>query len=397
MRTPATSPAAAAGRRALARTNERFARVPAPWSPDRGRGLGPAPAGRSRTISRAALVLAHPFPCRMAQTAVGRPLRELDLTDQLGAHPVRSCRAGNSRREWRRGRRERVESTAQLHRCPAGEARADLADVDQLAVGIVHPEEQRTDAAAPALRVGEPPDDELLLLDALGLQPCPPATGHVGRVATLRDHALQRHAARVTEKGRTVARDVIAVAQRRVRSGGVEQRAQCLLALLQRRAGEIAPVEVQEIEDEVDRLVGALAAERVLEGVEAGDAARKDHGRLAVEHGVADSEPACRARNARQARGPVLAVATQQPRRAMLDPAEHAIAVELHLVQPLVAFGGRGDQGGELGSHERWQPRATSAGQRAGLHATRHLRTHAPACGRCLHGLVRVPHAVTLA
>src|SRR4029077_15615196 len=96
-----------------------------------------------------------------------------------------------------------------------------------------------------------------------------------------------------------------------------------LLALLQRRAGEIAPVEVQEIEDEVDGLVGALAAERVLERVEAGDAARKAHGRLAVEHRVADPEAARRARNARQARRPVLALATQPPPPPPPPPAQH--------------------------------------------------------------------------
>ena len=61
----------------------------------------------------------------------------------------------------------------------------------------------------------------------------------------------------LAEERRAVARDVIAVAQRRVRAAAPSSVAQRLLALLERRAGEIAPVEVEEIEDEVDELVGA--------------------------------------------------------------------------------------------------------------------------------------------
>ena len=278
MRTPATSAAPARrGRTRLgpARTSaSRAAR--APWSPALaagGRGL--APAGRSRTISRAGLSSRSPFQAGWRRRPSG--VHSVNSTSPTSSGRTQCARAAPGGRcaNGDVGRRERVETAAQVRRSPAGEAGADLADVDQLAVGIVHAEEQRADAAAPALRVGEAADDELLLLDALGLLPAAPATGHVGRVAPLRDDALERHAARVTEERLAVARDVIAVAQRRVRAVASSSARSASLRSSSGAAGEVAAVEVQEIEDEVDRLVAALAAERVLEGVEAGDAARQ--------------------------------------------------------------------------------------------------------------------------
>src|SRR5262249_51168148 len=154
--------------------------------------------------------------------------------------------AGWPARERRRRLGERLETATEVDRVAAAEAGAHLADVDELPGRIVHPQQQRADPAPPPLRVGESTDDELLLLDTLRLEPAPAPPRLVGSVATLGDPPLERHAAGMAEERLAVSRHVVAVAQRRSRAPRVEQRPQRLLALLQRCAGEVVAVEMQE-------------------------------------------------------------------------------------------------------------------------------------------------------
>src|SRR5262249_61428215 len=102
--------------------------------------------GRRRLADDVAgeLVLAQSLPRWVAQPAVRRPLRELDLADELGTHPVGAPRARWPPRE-RRGRRlQRVETSAEIDRRLAGEAGADLADVVERSVRAVNAQQQRT-------------------------------------------------------------------------------------------------------------------------------------------------------------------------------------------------------------------------------------------------------------
>src|SRR5215468_11441002 len=153
---------------------------------------------------------------------------------------------------------------AEVDRHAAAEAGPDLAHVHETSRVVVHSEEQRTDAGAAALGIGEAADHELLLLDALRLQPAPAAARPVRRVPALRDHALERHAARLPEERLAASHHVIAVAQRWSGIAGLEQGAQRLLALHERNLGEVVAIEVQQVEDEVDGLVAPVSAERVL-------------------------------------------------------------------------------------------------------------------------------------
>src|SRR5262249_58578218 len=82
------------------------------------------------------LVLAQPLPRGMTQAAVGRPLGELDLPDQLRVNPVRLRRILRPLHEWTRRRSERLQPTAQLDGDAPGEARADFADGDERAVVV---------------------------------------------------------------------------------------------------------------------------------------------------------------------------------------------------------------------------------------------------------------------
>ena len=79
---------------------------------------------------------------------------------------------------------------------------------------------------------------------------------------SLRHNAFERHPARLPEHDRAVLVEMVAVADRPRPLAGAEQAPEFRLALAQRQSGEVAPIEVQEVEDAVDETV-ALA---MLEG-----------------------------------------------------------------------------------------------------------------------------------
>src|SRR5438876_3810494 len=110
------------------------------------------------------------------------------------------------------------------------------------------------------------------------------------------------------------------------------------LAILERRAGEVVPVEVEEVEDEIDQSPVTVALEDVLQRLKAGRAIRLDDHDLTVEQRGLRRQRRGRLRDLGETIGPVLAGAREEPHAAALDPAEDAVAVELDLMQPLVAF-----------------------------------------------------------
>ena len=98
----------------------------------------------------------------MPQLAVHRPLGERDLHDDLRPHPVRAqARQAVGLRERRRRDFELVEPRAQLEQQLGVEARADLAGEHEISPVEVA-DEQRAEADAAALRIGEAADDEFL-------------------------------------------------------------------------------------------------------------------------------------------------------------------------------------------------------------------------------------------
>ena len=145
-------------------------------------------------------------------------------------------------RERRRGDLERVEPRAQVEQQLRVEARADLAGEHEV-VALEVADEQRAQADARALRIGEAADDELLARLALHLQPVRRAAVLVGRVAPLGDDALPALGARALP--RLAARRAAARAAAAARSGSaLEQRA----ALVERQRGHVAAVEPEHVE-----------------------------------------------------------------------------------------------------------------------------------------------------
>src|SRR5262249_55565398 len=142
---------------------------------------------------------------RMAQLAVHRPLDERHLHDDLRPHPV-GADAGQARAAGERRRRnlERVEPRAQIAQQFRVEAGADpsgeheiLTIARRLALRTPRvsrrgeiADEQRAEADARTLRIGEAANDELLAGFDLHLEPVRRAAMLVARPASLRDDAF---------------------------------------------------------------------------------------------------------------------------------------------------------------------------------------------------------------
>src|SRR4029078_5978053 len=113
------------------------------------------------------------------------------------------------------------------------------------------------------------------------------------------------------------------------------------LALHERDAAEVTAVDEQEVEGEVDQGRSVLAPERVAELAERGAPVGLDPAQLAVDERARAVEGLRGKHELRHARGPVEAVAAGARPLVTPDAALQPIAVELDLVDPLVALGRR--------------------------------------------------------
>ena len=152
-------------------------------------------------------------------------------------------------------------------------------------------------------------------------------------------------------------------------------RGELALALGERNRSQVAPVGERQVEHVVhDRGIGP-GVERVLQRLEARAAVLAVHGDLAVEPGAPESELRDRAREVRELSRPVLTAAREEPHVAAVDAREHAVAVVLDLVEPLLAGRRRSGKGRELRRDECGQPgrlRAPRARRRGDLRRTLH-------------------------
>jgi hypothetical protein len=89
-----------------------------------------------------------------------------------------------------RGHPKGVQPRAETPHGLVGEAGADLAHVDETVPGLVNAEEECAETGSRSLRLGEAADHDLLLLDALDLQPASTSPSLVVAVAPLGHDAL---------------------------------------------------------------------------------------------------------------------------------------------------------------------------------------------------------------
>jgi hypothetical protein len=192
-----------------------------------------------------------------------------------------------------------------------------------------------------------------LLRQALDLQPVGAPCGAIGRVAPLRDDALESEPARLREKLGAGPNDVVAVSEHRgLVIGRGKQTRERRLAVLEPRAREIAAVEVQQIEDHAGEPAAPRTRHEILKRLKAAGAVGQQHGDLTVEDRLLGREARDRCGDVGKALGPVARVSAQELCPTMVEPGEHAIAIVLQLVKPAVALGRSLDERGKLGLNE---------------------------------------------
>src|SRR5262245_15684709 len=107
----------------------------------------------------------------MAQLPVNGPFDERHTHADPGTDPVRANPGKPFRlREGRLWNLQRVETTTEIEEHLGVEPRSDLPGEDEI-VALEHPDEQRAEAHAPALRIGEAADHQLRRRLAFHLQP----------------------------------------------------------------------------------------------------------------------------------------------------------------------------------------------------------------------------------
>src|SRR4051794_28833322 len=235
--------------------------------PGREESASPAAARTSgsspRTLSDhllGSLVVPQAEVARVAQPPVPRPLAECELPDQAWLDPMGSLRDRMDVDEWGVRSLQLPHPLAEVGERPLVETGADLAGVAELAVLVVA-DEERPEVGALAMRRGEAPDHELLLMRALQLQPVRGAGARVAALGPLGDQPLEAAPAGVLEQGLAVA---VAMGEKADVVLEVESRADQLLPGSVRKPSGVVAVEVEDVEEvEVDRDAGPARAHRV--------------------------------------------------------------------------------------------------------------------------------------
>ena len=296
----------------------------------------------ARLLQLLRAILAHGEECALAHLSVAGPARHRDFDDEARFDPFDAPGRGFDVRDIvrRLGARQRFEPVEKIGLRRSVKARADAAGIMQLALDLARDDEGGE--RAPAVRRGPADDRHVLAAAVLHLHPIGVTSRPVGRVAALGHDAFGAAGDRLLEERRAAAHHVFGVDDR-ARAGALalaQQRLQPFLALDQRQLAQVLPVEMHEIEGgERDARVPAL--DRFDERGEIRDALVVEDHRFAVDHGALHAERFARLAQALEARGPVVALAGEELRAAIAHDQLQAIAVVLHLVQPLVA-GGRG-------------------------------------------------------
>src|SRR5262245_23977625 len=108
-------------------------------------------------------------------------------------------------------------------------------------------DEKGAKALPAAFGVGKADDDDFVAIAALDLEPGAASSGAVGSIPALRHDAFYAEAVRLAKNRRAMSGLVIAVAQDPVRLQRDDLAQRCL-AVLQRDAGEVPAIAIEQIE-----------------------------------------------------------------------------------------------------------------------------------------------------
>src|SRR6185503_8680884 len=171
------------------------------------------------------------------------------------------------------------------------------------------------------------------------------------RIRALGYDSFEPQPAGVLQHRRARFLEVVAVSDRAIaRLAG--EALQFGLALDQGQFGEIAAIEMKEIEDVIQEALALSGLERGLQSRKTRNAARiKDH-HLAVDERGARRQLGDRRGDVGELAGPVQTLAGEQADLAAVESGLDAIAVELDLMHPARPAGSSRAQGSERWRHE---------------------------------------------
>ena len=178
-------------------------------------------------------------------------------------------------------------------------------------------------------------DNKFLALRAFGLQPVLAASAPVGQVAALGDDAFKAEAARMCEHRRAVGCKMLAEPDRRIGRQPSRDGLQQILAIQQRRLGEVAALAIHEVEGEIAEPIAPAGFQIGLQIVEAGNPGGVLDHDFAVDQRRAEPELRQSIRDGAKARRPVESLAGQEPDAAPVDSGLNPVAVMLDLVDPV--------------------------------------------------------------
>ncbi|MNS99683.1 hypothetical protein D3C72_1340920 [compost metagenome] len=273
------------------------------------------------------------------------------------------------------------------------ESGADLAGIAQFPAGLVDGQQQRTQPHARALGRRVANDGELLALGALDLDPAVRAARHVRRRLALGHDSLQAHLAggRHQVGGRHV--ESLAEPQALIIRRGFHQLRQQRPPYTQGLAPQIPPADERQIEGIEDDVLGTFAVEGILQRLEAGHAVLVQNDDLPIDPGGLCGQFAECFDQMRKLRAPVMAVARVETQVGAVDPDHQPIAVELHLIQPILGVA-------RDGIHQCCKLRLKELGQFGGLagqsgrRVVRRRRLPAPGLPCASPGTPQGDHAV---
>src|SRR6185503_2123721 len=244
----------------------------------------------------------------MPYHALVGPLSKCNLTNELRLGPDGASQAGVFRNfgEGAFVDHHAIQFFLQFNPHRIRVASACPPRVDQFAL-LIKAENQRTERNA-LLGQRVPRNHKLLALDALDLHPVATARRLIRRVGQLRDDPLESELASFLEKLRAIPFDVIAVAKYSSVAQRLQQLGQHALPLAQRRAREIKPIDIDQIEDIEDEAGGRALIDRLLQSLKTRTARRIQRDDLSIEYRALQRQRFHCLSYSRSLRRPILAV-----------------------------------------------------------------------------------------
>src|SRR6266851_5463258 len=283
------------------------------------------------------------------------PLGKLNFGDKFGTHELNFSQSADLAVKRILFRVERLQASKDFFERLLIEAGAHLADVNEAPLLVVQAEHERTEIFAAALRIGIASDDALLTLRDFDFEPIARALFFVSAAALLGNDAFQSALFCRFEKIKTLFGIVVGKVHY-IAPASNNPFLQQLLALMERDAAQVEPIEIEQVECVVDdrhtfapwqASLSRLESRALLQQAERGAPLPIERDDLSVEDGALGFYELRQASEFRKLCGEIILTARHQTHAAVFDEGDGAVAVPFNLEQPVrivESLGGGGRQ-----------------------------------------------------